>query len=95
MDAPVVWGLDEVDRLSNCAYKNDFFGLLRSWHNFRWAPFTIVLAYAAEAHLLIPDLNQSPFNVGTRLTLEDFTFEQVADLIFRPSCADLKYAACL
>lgn len=25
-------------------------------------------------------MNQSPFNVGTRLTLEDFTREQVADL---------------
>src|SRR5262249_22274543 len=30
--------------------------------------------------LLINNLNQSPFNVGTRLTLEDFTLEQVADL---------------
>jgi hypothetical protein len=25
-------------------------------------------------------VNQSPFNVGTRLTLEDFSFEQVGDL---------------
>jgi len=33
-----------------------------------------------EAHLFITDLNQSPFNVGTRLTLEDFTCDQVADL---------------
>jgi DNA-binding winged helix-turn-helix (wHTH) protein len=74
------WCMDEVDRLSNCAYKNDFFGLLRSWHNFRWAPFTIVLAYAAEAHLLIPDLNQSPFNVGTRVALNDFTVADVAEL---------------
>jgi hypothetical protein len=38
------------------------------------------MAYATEAHLFITDLNQSPFNVGTRLTLEDFTVEQVADL---------------
>jgi hypothetical protein len=38
------------------------------------------MAYATEAHLFITDLNQSPFNVGTRLTLEDFTPEQVADL---------------
>src|SRR5439155_12311019 len=37
-------------------------------------------AYATEAHLFITDVNQSPFNVGTRLILEDFTFEQVADL---------------
>jgi hypothetical protein len=38
------------------------------------------MAYATEAHLFITDLNQSPFNVGTRLMLEDFTLEQVADL---------------
>jgi hypothetical protein len=30
--------------------------------------------------LFITDLNQSPFNVGTRLALEDFSFEQVAEL---------------
>ncbi len=38
------------------------------------------MAYATEAHLFITDLNQSPFNVGTRLQLEDFSFEQVAEL---------------
>jgi hypothetical protein len=41
------------------------------------------MAYATEAHLFITDLNQSPFNVGTRLTLEDFTPEQTADLNLR------------
>jgi hypothetical protein len=40
----------------------------------------LAIAYATEAHLFITDLNQSPFNVGTRLTLEDFTLEQVTDL---------------
>jgi DNA-binding winged helix-turn-helix (wHTH) protein len=74
------WCMDEVDRLSVRAYKNDFFGLLRSWHNFRWAPFTIALAYATEAHLLITDPNQSPFNVGTRVILKDFTVAEVAEL---------------
>ena len=41
---------------------------------------TLAITYATEATLFITDLNQSPFNVGTRLTLEDFTLEQVADL---------------
>jgi hypothetical protein len=41
------------------------------------------MAYATEAHLFITDANQSPFNVGTQQTLEDLTFEQVADLNFR------------
>jgi len=30
--------------------------------------------------MFITDMNQSPFNVGTRLELSDFTFEQVTEL---------------
>src|SRR5207253_2671198 len=45
-----------------------------------WSRFTLAIAYALEAHLFITDVNQSPFNVGTRVPLEDFTPEQVADL---------------
>jgi hypothetical protein len=40
----------------------------------------LAIAYATEAHLFITDLNQSPFNVGTRLLLEDFIFEQVDEI---------------
>ena len=83
----VVWGLDEVDRLFTCSFGGEVFGLFRSWHNERaldpsgpWSRLTLAIAYATEAHLFITDVNQSPFNVGTRLTLEDFTFDQVADL---------------
>src|SRR5262249_41514374 len=83
----VVLGLDEVDRIFDFDYAGEIFGLFRSWHNRRaldplgpWSRLTIAIAYATEAHLFITDLNQSPFNVGTRLTLEDFTLEQVVDL---------------
>lgn len=86
-DTPFLWALDEVDRLFGTPYGNEVFGLLRSWHNERaldpqgpWSSLTIAIAYATEAHLFITDLNQSPFNVGTRLTLEDFTPSQVAEL---------------
>lgn len=87
IDAPIVWGLDEVDRLFSCDFGSEVFGLFRSWHNERaldpsgpWSRLTLAIAYATEHHLFITDVNQSPFNVGTRLTLEDFTFEQVEDL---------------
>jgi len=83
----LVWGLDEVDRLFSCPFGGEVFGLFRSWHNERaldptgpWSRLTLAIAYATEAHLFITDLNQSPFNVGTRLALEDFTFDQVSDL---------------
>ena len=83
----LVWGLDEVDRLFTCDYGSEVFGLFRSWHNERsfdpdgpWKKLTMAISYATEAHLFISDLNQSPFNVGTRLTLSDFEFDEVAEL---------------
>lgn len=86
-DAQVVWAMDEVDRLFGRAHANDFFGLLRSWHNRRalepdgpWSRLTLVLAHATEAHLFITDLSQSPFNVGQHTTLGDFELSEVADL---------------
>jgi DNA-binding winged helix-turn-helix (wHTH) protein len=82
-----VLALDEVDRLFAYDYASEIFGLFRSWHNLRaldphgpWYRLTIAIAYATEAHLFITDLNQSPFNVGTRLRLDDFTGEQMAEL---------------
>jgi hypothetical protein len=85
--APLVWGLDEVDRLFTCPFASEVFGLFRSWHNARsldpagpWRRLTLAMAYATEAHLFITDIHQSPFNVGTRLVLEDFTREQAAEL---------------
>ncbi len=87
LNAPLVWGLDEVDRLFTCPYGSEVFGLFRSWHNERaldpsgpWAGLTLGIAYATEAHLFITDMNQSPFNVGTRLVLDDFSGAQIEDL---------------
>lgn len=84
---PLVWGLDEVDRLFGCAFGSEIFGLFRSWHNRRalepdgpWSRLTLAISYSTEPHLFITDLNQSPFNIGTRLRLEDFTPEQTAEL---------------
>jgi len=83
----VVWGLDEVDRLFQCPFASEVFGLFRSWHNARsldpsgpWSRLTLAIAYATEHHLFITDVNQSPFNVGTRLSLADFDLDQVAEL---------------
>jgi len=87
LDTPVLWAMDEVDRLFTCAFFGDVFGLFRAWHNKRsldpagpWKKLTLAITYATEAHLFIKDLNQSPFNVGTRLTLDDFKLDQVSDL---------------
>jgi hypothetical protein len=83
----LVWGIDEVDRLLPCSFGTEAFSMMRSWHNARalepttpWSSMTLVMAYATEAHLFIQDLNQSPFNVGTRVPLDDFTPDQVGEL---------------
>jgi len=83
----LVWALDEVDGMFETDYASEVFGLFRSWHNKRaldptgpWSKLTLVIAYATEAHLFIKDVNQSPFNVGTRLELGDFDESQIAEL---------------
>jgi hypothetical protein len=82
---PIIWFLDEVDRLFGHDYYSEVFGLMRSWHNDRgvqplWQRLTLALSYATETHLFIRSPYQSPFNVGTRLELEAFTPAEVSDL---------------
>ena len=86
-ERPLVWGLDEADRLFPLSFGSEVFGLLRSWHNRRtldpegpWSRLSVAIAYATEAHLFITDPNQSPFNVGVRLLLTDFTQSEVEQL---------------
>ncbi len=93
IDGRLVWGMDEVDRLFACDFGSEVFGLFRSWHNERsldptgpWQNLSLAIAYASEAHLFITDMNQSPFNVGTRLVLADFTLDQVRELNQRYGC---------
>ncbi len=84
-EAPLVLALDEVDRLLPTVYRQDFFSMLRAWSNNRairahWNKFHLILVISTEPYLLINDLNQSPFNVGHRLILDDFTAAQVSQL---------------
>jgi hypothetical protein len=84
----LVWGMDEVDKLFQAPlFRSDVFGLFRSWANERqgkptspWGRVSLILVYATEAHLFLEDVNQSPFNIGTRFELEDFTVHEVAEL---------------
>jgi hypothetical protein len=65
----IVLALDEADRLLRTPYHDNFFGLLRFWHNSRaldelWDRLNIVMVISTEPHLLIADVTQSPFSVG-------------------------------
>jgi hypothetical protein len=84
-DTPIVLALDEADRLLQTAFYQDFFALVRAWHNSRasderWNRLNVVMVISTEPYLLIPDVNQSPFNVGLNLYLKDFDAVQVRDL---------------
>ena len=85
LDAPLVLAMDEVERIFDTPFRNDFFSMLRSWHNQRatkplWKRLDLALVTSTEPYQLIADLNQSPFNVGQVLSLQDFTAEQVYEL---------------
>lgn len=82
-DCPIIFALDEADKLLPTDFRSDFFGLVRSWHNSaswdeRWENLNIVLVVSTEPFLLIADLLQSPFNIGAKLYLADFNELQVA-----------------
>lgn len=88
IDTPILLALDEVDRLLGLPYSQDFFGLIRSWHNNRayedqWNKLNLALVISTEPYLLIPDVTQSPFNIGIILNLEDFSEAQVQELNIR------------
>jgi hypothetical protein len=87
LNTPLVWALDDVDRLFSCTFGSEIFGLFRSWHNERaldpavpWSRLTIAMAHATDAHLFITEPHLSPFNVGARVTMEDLTRAEVTDL---------------
>ncbi|MCU0317219.1 MAG: AAA-like domain-containing protein [Fimbriimonadaceae bacterium] len=78
---------DRVDRLWDFTHRDDFFGLLRSWHNRRavagdskWAGLSVLLSYVSEAEALMSEVNQSPFNVGRRIDVPPLSRGEVAKL---------------
>lgn len=78
---------DGIDRLFQYNFRDDFFGLLRSWHNMRamredsaWNSLTMLLAYSSEGQSLVSDVNQSPFNVGTLVTIKPFDLAETTML---------------
>jgi hypothetical protein len=85
INSPLVLAMDEVESIFDTPCRTDFFGMLRSWHNQRassplWQQLDLALVTSTEPYQLIDDLNQSPFNVGEVLELDDFTPTQVAEL---------------
>lgn len=81
----LVLGLDEVDRIfPYTEIIEDFFGMLRSWHekgkiSQKWQQFHLVIAHSTEVYIPL-DMNQSPFNAGVPVELSEFDQKQVKNL---------------
>lgn len=85
-ETPLLLCLDNVDVLFPYpAIYEDFFGLLRSWHEKGkhrplWKQLRLLLAHATDVYIRL-NINQSPFNVGVPIELAEFTPEQVQALV--------------
>lgn len=80
----LVMFIDAGDAILNQDFRVDFFSLLRSWINSQslfnsiWKRFFLVITISTEPYLLIPDIKQSPFNIGMDRRLTDFSLIEVA-----------------
>lgn len=82
----VLLAIDEAERLIDSPFREDFYGMLRSWHNLRGNPITpvwkklgLVLVISTEPAFLIEGV-QSPFNVVDPISLNPFTLADVSHL---------------
>ncbi|MGH9754902.1 MAG: AAA-like domain-containing protein [Blastocatellia bacterium] len=83
--SPILFFLDEADLIFKYDYRDHFFSLIRGWHNLRatnenWTRLNLIVAHSTEPYLWIQDINQSPFNVGFPIRLDDFDEAQVTEL---------------
>lgn len=84
-DAPLVLCLDDVDLLFPYpAIYEDFFGLLRSWHEKAktrpiWKKLRLALVYSTDVYIPL-NINHSPFNVGLLVEPPEFHRGQAQEL---------------
>ena len=82
---PLALALDDVDRLFDYPeLADEFFGLLRTWHEQAknrgvWQQLRLIVAHSTEVYIPL-NVNKSPFNVGVPIELEPLTTEQVGQL---------------
>ncbi len=82
-NSPVVLALDDVDRLYGRKYAEDFYTMLRGWHERIERPFhafSLALSISTDPSLLITSPYRSPFNVTDPLRLSPFGEDGCAEL---------------
>jgi len=85
LDSPLVVALDEVNRLFKYPQvAQEFLPLLRFWHEEAnnmpiWQKLRLVVTHSTEIYISL-NINQSPFNVGLSLSLDEFDWPQIQEL---------------
>ncbi len=88
IDTPLVLALDEVQQIfEHPQVAKDFLPLLRSWYEEAkrlpiWQKLRLIVVHSTEIYVPL-QLNQSPFNVGLPIQLDDFNLEEVQQLAQR------------
>jgi len=89
IDQPLVIGLDDIDKLfGHLDIAIEFLSLLRLWYETSrnpsvWRKLRLVLAVSREVDNIPLPPNQSPFNVGLKAELAEFSLQQVQELVKR------------
>ncbi len=81
----VVIFVDEIDTTIKLPFADDFFAAIRACYNKRatepeYNRLSFVLLGVASPSDLIKDATRTPFNIGHRIDLTDFTFEEAKPL---------------
>ncbi|NEP52945.1 MAG: hypothetical protein F6K65_30750, partial [Moorea sp. SIO3C2] len=81
----VVLFIDEIDSTLSLSYSDDFFAAIRSLYNERainseLERLTFVLLGVASPSDLVKAVERTPFNIGRRIELNDFTLEEAQPL---------------
>ena len=98
LGVPLTIGLDSIDRLFDFPHLYiNFFSLLRSLHEAgkhteMLSKLRLIISHAAEVYIPL-DINQSPFNVGISIEVNEFTRDRV-ELLAAKHQLDWQLADC-
>ena len=85
IEAPIVVFVDEIDSTLSLGFTDDFFIAIRYFYTARaqnpaFNRLSFVLVGVATPSELISDQKRTPFNIGERVDLTDFTFNEALPL---------------
>jgi tetratricopeptide (TPR) repeat protein len=83
--SPIVIFIDEIDSTLNLDFRDDFFAAIRAIYNARatesaYQRLTFALLGVATPTDLIHDRERTPFNIGRRIVLQEFSYDEARSL---------------